>query len=193
MALRSTESMGLREDVKKLLEDTEFVKEVINTQDAKEAIKVFESRGVTITLDELSAVYDLIDKALSLGENGKLNETELENVSGGSLTVAALCAVAALGGGDLLLRAGRRINNKKADFEDLQTKNKELGVAAYNAVSDKKTKQHEIDNNIMMGVEAAGVSAALLMLNYYKKDISKFWRGKKKQMKKSIDINKGVG
>ena len=117
MTPKSNGNIELSESVKKLLEDTEFVKEVINTQDAKEAIVVFKSRGVSITLDELSAVYDLIDKILSFGENGKLDESDLENISGGVvLSTAVICAIAALGGTDLALRIGRRINNKKADF-----------------------------------------------------------------------------
>ncbi len=184
-------NVELREDIKNLMKNTDFVKEVINAKDADEAINVFKSKGVSITLNELNAIYDFIDKALSLGESGNLDDDTLENISGGvALTAAAIWALVALGGADIGLRVGRRVRNSKANYKDLQAEAETLGAKAYDVVSDKEAKQYEMDSNITIGVEVASLSAALLMLNYHKKDIYKYWCGKKKKMKKSIEAGK---
>ena len=71
----------LKEKLEKLLQDEEFVKELLQQETAEDAQKFFAVHGVEISIDELNAIRKGIMARLDNSE--ELSDDQLENVAGG--------------------------------------------------------------------------------------------------------------
>lgn len=90
-------------DIKRLFENEEFVKGLLDKTTVEEAQAYFEDNGVAVSSRELESIADTFKKIAS-GEisqediekaaNGELSENELESVAGGSLTVMGIAVIA---------------------------------------------------------------------------------------------------
>ena len=70
---------NLMEKVLELLQDEAFVEELDKLEDEKDVIALFESRGATVTMDQLRELFS------QLPEQGEINEDDLDKVAGGML------------------------------------------------------------------------------------------------------------
>lgn len=95
--------------IKELLESNDFGNEIKDFETAEEFQDAFKKHGVELTLEEVDSV--LVQAALANG--AEIDESSLEQVSGGSILVGALLIAGGLalsyGAG---WAAGRYIRNK---------------------------------------------------------------------------------
>ena len=75
------------------MKDQAFVDQLSAAQSAEEAQKIFASKGIDFTLEEVKAI------ALGVEKGDELGEEELEAVSGGSITLAGIWTVVKIVGG----------------------------------------------------------------------------------------------
>ncbi len=80
--------------LKKVLADEEFVKSLLELESAEEVQAALKEKGVELTLADIG----IIQKALESGSEGELDEADLEQVAGGSITLAAVGAIASIVG-----------------------------------------------------------------------------------------------
>ncbi|MDR3332261.1 MAG: hypothetical protein LBT08_06500 [Synergistaceae bacterium] len=66
---------------KEIFSDEAFVTSLLKLETAEEAQKALKARGLEVSLEEVKAIGDVLEKAAENG--GKLSEDELENVAGG--------------------------------------------------------------------------------------------------------------
>lgn len=88
-----------QEQIKKVFEDEAFVKQLTAAATPEDVQKLLETKGVSLTVDQIHELGDTIIK-LDSGEltpeeiekeqTGELNDDDLENVAGGSFIGAAL-------------------------------------------------------------------------------------------------------
>ena len=79
--------------VEEVMKDESFVQQLAATEEPEEAQKLFASRGIDFTLEEVKAIAAGVQS-----ENGELGEDDLEAVSGGSV-LATIGAVVGIVGG----------------------------------------------------------------------------------------------
>ncbi len=70
------------EKVLELLQDEAFVEELDKLQEEKDVIALFESRGATVTMDQLRELFS------QLPEQGEINEDDLDKVAGGTILLS---------------------------------------------------------------------------------------------------------
>ena len=71
----------MRDEVVKLLENEDFVKKIIITEDVKEVKKLFKENGVEVSDSELDEMGSIISDIIEI--LNKIPEEELKSVSGG--------------------------------------------------------------------------------------------------------------
>ena len=90
------------EKLQELLKDEAFAKELLTKEEPEDVQALFEANGVELSLDEVKAIGDALDKVAS-GEitaeqiektaNGELSEDDLAEVAGGELATLTACAI----------------------------------------------------------------------------------------------------
>lgn len=79
--------------LKEVLSDPAFATSLLEMENAEDVQAALKTKGVELSLADI----DVIRQALvNAPEEGELNENELENVAGGSLTVMAALGIASL-------------------------------------------------------------------------------------------------
>ena len=66
-----------------VLNDEEFLAELLKVNNDIEIEKAFKKRDIILPLEDLDEVCDVIHVYKSLKESSKLNDSEVDNVSGG--------------------------------------------------------------------------------------------------------------
>lgn len=75
------------------VEDQEFLKKVVNLETPEEVQAAFkQDKGIDISLDEINNIQKMVGEKV---DGGELSEDDLENVAGGSVSVAVIGAVVA--------------------------------------------------------------------------------------------------
>ena len=72
------------EKVLELLQDEAFVEELDKLEDEKDVIALFESRGATVTMDQLRELFS------QLPEQGEIKEDDLDKVAGGTILLPTI-------------------------------------------------------------------------------------------------------
>lgn len=95
------------DQLKKVLEDKEFVAKICDMVNPYDVQAAFAEKGVELSIDEISAIART---SAALAQNGELDVEELENVSGGFGVEAfcVICGLIGLGG-----KAMQAINNER--------------------------------------------------------------------------------
>lgn len=70
----------MEEKIKEIFSDVDFLKSLESIQTAEEAQKILEEKGLTLTVEEVQKLGDMINS----GE--EFDESELDNISGGIAT-----------------------------------------------------------------------------------------------------------
>ena len=76
------------ERIKEIFADEEFVKEFFSKETPEEAQAMLAEKDIDVSIEELVAIKNIIDKKLQAaadGEDGELCDDDLENVAGGVL------------------------------------------------------------------------------------------------------------
>ena len=94
------------EKVKAVFADEAFMKQLFELETAAQVQAALKERGVELTEEEILGIRDFIikvergeisaeqlEKWAAQGENGELSEEALEQVAGGSITIAGLIAL----------------------------------------------------------------------------------------------------
>lgn len=89
----------------KLMENEEFVKEMLAQKSEEDVQKLYAANGVELTIDEVREVGKILN---SLGNDGELDASDLDGVAGGLVVTAATCwavakAAIAVGGAGLAI------------------------------------------------------------------------------------------
>jgi len=71
----------LKAKMEEAVKDEAFVNQLAEAENAEEAQKLFESKGISLSLEEVEAIANQLKSA-----NGELSDDALENVSGGLVT-----------------------------------------------------------------------------------------------------------
>ena len=72
-----------KEMMAKVLNDREFLTEVLKYDDDIEIERVFKDRGINLPLEDLDEVCDIIHVYKSLSQNRRLDDSEIDKVVGG--------------------------------------------------------------------------------------------------------------
>ena len=158
-----------------LLKDREFVGKILKMNNEEEIIDAFRKRGSELTHEDFvglkGSIGDMLDKI------EELDESEIEKVSGGSLTAEAIISL-----GTLLLQFGqgfyggyRRVKESKKMRDESQRK-------AYEA--------EKYCNQVLISTGAIVIVAGALC--YFKKEISGLWR-KNSQSRVNLSDRGGEG
>ncbi len=78
--------------LKSVLSDSDFAQKLLEMESPEEVQSALKNKGIDLTLEDIHAVQNI----LANQENGELNEDELENVAGGSLTIMGALGVASI-------------------------------------------------------------------------------------------------
>lgn len=95
---------GLYSDAfNKLMEDEQFVQSMLSKETPEQVQVLYSENGVELTIEDVNEIGNMLN---SLDNNGELDESSLDSVSGGVVVDAALCwatakAVIAVGGAGL--------------------------------------------------------------------------------------------
>lgn len=170
--------------VEELLKSPDFLTKLINSEDLNEAKGLFAKEGVSVKIEDLNKIFKIIDNIVVLNKNGKLDDNNLEKVSGGEffLTAAAVVAIiSTIGSGATYYMKGKAENIKQQALStgqsaELMRLEEEVQAARLGGAFDR----YKNDKAVALGSTGLSLAAALLLLNYHKKDIYKFWNSKKK-------------
>lgn len=96
-------SIFTNDDFTKLMQNEEFVKEMLAQKSEEDVQKLYAANGVELTLEDVHEVGKALN---SLDNNGELNASELDAIAGGVVVTAATCwavakAAIAVGGAGL--------------------------------------------------------------------------------------------
>lgn len=83
------------QDASALLEKEDFLEKLKAIENDEECQKLFAENGVELSLEDIQLMVK--ESAQASGENGELSADELENVSGGSVTLCFLAGSAMIG------------------------------------------------------------------------------------------------
>lgn len=72
----------MEQEVEKMLEDKEFLTEILNKETKEEIMKSFKDRGIIVTDEDLQNIKCIVTKSLEKGE--VISENELDEVVGGA-------------------------------------------------------------------------------------------------------------
>ncbi len=85
-----------------LMNDQDFVVKMLSQESAEDVQKLYAENGVELTMDEVKALGEALDKVDQ--PEGELDEDALENVSGGVLTALAVAkCIIGVGGAALAI------------------------------------------------------------------------------------------
>jgi predicted ribosomally synthesized peptide with nif11-like leader len=79
--------------LKEVLSDSDFAKSIVEMETPEEVQTALKGKGVEISLEDIAAIKNALSNQ---DEEGALSEDELENVSGGSLTIMAAIGIASI-------------------------------------------------------------------------------------------------
>ena len=82
------------ERIKEIFADEEFVKEFFSKETPEEAQAMLAEKDIDVSIEELVAIKNIIDKKLQSeekGEDDELCDDDLENVAGGVLLTGTAC------------------------------------------------------------------------------------------------------
>lgn len=82
-----------KKNLEKLMDDKGFVMTMLSQDTPEEVQKLFRDNGVEMSMDEVMELGAELDRYAN--NSGELDETALENVSGGIVLTAATCWAAA--------------------------------------------------------------------------------------------------
>ena len=71
-----------KEKIAKALEDLDFLNDLLDMQTSEEVQKVFKEKGMEISLEDVNAIADIINKIIEK-DFAKLNAEDLDKISGG--------------------------------------------------------------------------------------------------------------
>ncbi len=74
--------MENKEKLQQLMQDEEFLKEILVLETAEEVQQAFKEKDVDISIEDLEKIKELIKK--SINEDYELTEEELKEITGGS-------------------------------------------------------------------------------------------------------------
>ncbi len=80
--------MENKEKLQQLMQDEEFLKEILVLETAEEVQQAFKEKDVDISIEDLKKIKELIKK--SINEDYELTEEELEEITGGSFLTALI-------------------------------------------------------------------------------------------------------
>ena len=89
----------LKAKMEEAVKDEAFMNQLAEAENAEEAQKLFESKGISLSLEEVKALASQLKSA-----SGELSDDALENVSGGLAT-----PVLVIIGGTVLLKIASKI------------------------------------------------------------------------------------
>ncbi len=162
----------MNQKIKDLLTDVEFVSKIVEQEDTSEVIKIFKEKGIDVSENDLKEISDIFNSVINHSE--KLDDSFLQNISGGSATVVATL-VAIFG----LICGTCDVEVKKLDEKTAkeQAAVRQAGLLLEQQGIDYKKKiNKEITNSMIKGTSTALTLGAILsIINYYKKDIKKLW------------------
>lgn len=87
------------QQIKDLFSDQAFMNSILEMETAEEVQAALKEKGLDLSLEEIGVIRESLNS-----ENGELSEDELENVSGGSITVGIIIGVAAICGAATLAK-----------------------------------------------------------------------------------------
>lgn len=78
--------------LKEVLSDSKFAELLIQQETPEDVQVLLKEKGIELTLEDITSVRNILEQQAE----GELSEDNLENVSGGSLTLAAAIGIAAI-------------------------------------------------------------------------------------------------
>ena len=98
------------EKLKEIFADKDFTAKVLEMETPEEVQKAVKAKGVEMSLEEIDSIKDFVEKN---SEGEELTDDQLENVAGGSITVAAVVGGIIIGGAVIsgAVTLGRAVNN----------------------------------------------------------------------------------
>ncbi|MBK5246748.1 MAG: Nif11-like leader peptide family RiPP precursor [Peptostreptococcaceae bacterium] len=75
---------------KKMNEDKSFAEKIMSQTDNEKLIEIAKGEGIELSVNDIDEANEIIRKALKAKNEGELSEEELENVAGGTITIAAV-------------------------------------------------------------------------------------------------------
>ncbi|MBR1729834.1 MAG: Nif11-like leader peptide family RiPP precursor [Selenomonadaceae bacterium] len=98
------------EKLKEIFADKDFTAKVLEMETPEEVQKAVKTKGVEMSLEEIDSIKDFVEKN---SEGEELTDDQLENVAGGSITVAAVVGGIIIGGAVIsgAVTLGRAVNN----------------------------------------------------------------------------------
>ena len=191
----------LRKELENLLKNPNFLIELINSESLESIKEIFERHGVSITTDEIYSIFSSVDEFINLNKDGKLDDVALENISGGFvLSATAMTIISAVlfglgilgnGAGQVMKMEANAMKQEAAAIKD-QMNILELQRDLEIAQRKKELERYKVDQMINLGTMTMSMSAVLLLLDYYKDDIYKFWKSKKNTWFKGIKGNENT-
>lgn len=99
----------VEERMKEILSDSQFAQSLLEMDTAEEVQEALREKGVELTKADIEAVR----LALENPDDNELNDEDLENVAGGSLTVLAAIGIASIIGAAFggTVTLGNAVNN----------------------------------------------------------------------------------
>lgn len=91
--MSSVNQESVKSFLEKIAADQEFAALVTQTDDPGEVIKKAASKDISLTMDDVMASRDIINKVMQNPSDGELSEKDLENVAGGIMLDTAINAV----------------------------------------------------------------------------------------------------
>ena len=78
--------------LKEVLSDSKFAELLIQQETPEDVQILLKEKGIELTLEDITSVRNILEQQAE----GELSEDNLENVSGGSLTLAAAIGIASI-------------------------------------------------------------------------------------------------
>ena len=104
--------IGTIEQLKVLMDDESFVREIAQMEDNEEVRKAFEDHGIGFTSEEINEIVEKL-----YGDDAELSENSLEDVSGGFVITTTTLAVVGCFSAGVSLFAGvmSEVNNSRKE------------------------------------------------------------------------------
>lgn len=90
--MSSVNQESVKSFLEKIAADQEFAALVTQTDDPEEVIKKAASKDISLTMDDVMASRDIINKVMQNPSDGELSEKDLENVAGGIMLDTVISA-----------------------------------------------------------------------------------------------------
>ena len=94
--------------LKEVLSDSKFAELLIQQETPEDVQVLLKEKGIELTLEDITSVRNILEQQAE----GELSEDNLENVSGGSLTLAAAIGIASIisASSSALVSIGDKVN-----------------------------------------------------------------------------------